>query len=90
MITNERQKTTHSSQFLDQRARSPSGHEDQFPRPTLSARSRFGQRTFAETQSNGLDAPNEAFGRLPQCIPSRLRLAGARKPLTKAAIAWPQ
>jgi hypothetical protein len=25
MITNERQKTTHSSQFLDQRARSPSG-----------------------------------------------------------------
>jgi len=27
MITNERQKTTHSSQFLDQRARSPSGQQ---------------------------------------------------------------
>jgi hypothetical protein len=37
MITNERQKTTHSSQFLDQRARSPSGHEERFPPPTLSA-----------------------------------------------------
>ena len=26
------------------------------------------------------------FGRLPPCIPSRLRLAGVRKPLTKAEI----
>src|SRR5215831_7701299 len=30
--------------------------------------------------------PSRLFGRLPPCIPSRLRLAGIRKPLTKAAI----
>src|SRR5215469_5138949 len=29
------------------------------------------------------------FGRLPPCIPSRLRLAGIRKPLTEAAIFEP-
>ena len=33
------------------------GHEDQFPRPTLSARCRFSQGTFARTRGNGRDAP---------------------------------
>ena len=28
--------------------------------------------------------PSRLFGRVPPCIPSRLRLAGIRKPLTKA------
>ncbi len=34
-----------------------SGHEDQFPLPTLNARCRFSQGTFAGTQGNGRDAP---------------------------------
>jgi hypothetical protein len=33
------------------------GHEDAFPRPTLSARCRFSQETFARTGRNGRDAP---------------------------------
>ena len=33
------------------------GHEDAFPRPKLSARCRFSQRTFAGTRDNGRDAP---------------------------------
>jgi hypothetical protein len=32
------------------------GHEDAFPQPTLSARSRISQRTFARTRVNGRDA----------------------------------
>ena len=30
--------------------------------------------------------PSRLFGRLPPCIPSRLRLAGIRKPLTRAEL----
>ena len=33
------------------------GYEDAFPRPKLSARSRFSQRTFAGTHGNGRGAP---------------------------------
>jgi len=33
------------------------GHEDAFPRPSLSARCRFSQGTFAATWDNGRDAP---------------------------------
>jgi len=33
------------------------GHEDAFPRLTLSARFRFSQRTFAGAHGNGRDAP---------------------------------
>jgi hypothetical protein len=33
------------------------GHEDVFPRPRLSARYRFSQRTFAGKRGNGRDAP---------------------------------
>jgi len=33
------------------------GHEDAFPRPRLSARYRFSQRTFAGPRGNGRDAP---------------------------------
>ena len=33
------------------------GHEDAFPRPTLSARCRFSQGTFAGTRGNGEYAP---------------------------------
>ena len=29
------------------------GHEDAFPRPTLSARCRISQRTFGRTRGNG-------------------------------------
>jgi hypothetical protein len=36
------------------------GHEDAFPRPRLSARSRFSQGTFAGTRGNGRDAPKAA------------------------------
>jgi hypothetical protein len=34
-------------------ARSASGHEDAFPRPSVSARCRFSQGTFAGTLGNG-------------------------------------
>jgi hypothetical protein len=50
--------------FPPPRGRSPElprtaavGHEDAFPRPTLSARYRFGQGTFAGTRGNERDAP---------------------------------
>src|SRR6266498_2874291 len=33
------------------------GHEDHFPRPSLSVRRWFVEATFAETHGNGLDAP---------------------------------
>ena len=33
------------------------GHGDGFARPTLSARYRFSQETFARTSGNGQDAP---------------------------------
>src|SRR5947207_928508 len=33
--------------------------------------------------------PSRLFGRLPPCIPSRLRMAGVRKPLTKAVVLSP-
>src|SRR5215831_6186995 len=36
---------------------SASGHEDAFPRPMVSARSRLNQGTFARTRCNGRDAP---------------------------------
>jgi hypothetical protein len=57
MITNERQKTTHSSQFFDQRARSPSGHEELFPPRRLNGRCRFSQGTFPGAHGNGRGAP---------------------------------
>ena len=38
------------------------GHENAFPRPRLSARYRFSQRTFAGTRGNGRDAPIPAVG----------------------------
>ena len=37
------------------------GHEDQFPLPTLSGRSRFSQRTFAGTRPDDEDAPFPAI-----------------------------
>ena len=37
------------------------GHEDAFPRPTLSARCQISQRTFARTRGNGRDAPIAAI-----------------------------
>jgi hypothetical protein len=46
MITNERQKTTHSSQFLDQRARSPSGQLEPLPLSRLSDRCQLSFPTF--------------------------------------------
>jgi hypothetical protein len=33
------------------------GHEDQFPRPRLSVRCKFGQQTLARMQGNGQHAP---------------------------------
>jgi len=57
MITNERQKTTHSSQFLDQRARSPSGHEDAFPPHRPKAGYVIGKETVAWVRGSGRDAP---------------------------------
>ena len=36
------------------------GHEDAFPRPTLNARCRFSQETFAGKRGNGRDAPTPA------------------------------
>jgi hypothetical protein len=33
------------------------GHEDQFPPPTLSARCRLGEATFARMGGKGEDAP---------------------------------
>jgi len=36
------------------------GYEDAFPRPKLSARSRFSQRTFAGTHGNGRGAPKRS------------------------------
>ena len=41
---------------LGRRWTSAMGHEDAFPRPRLSARSRFSQGTFARTRGNGRDA----------------------------------
>ena len=42
---------------LGARSMTGMGHEDAFPQPTLSARSRISQRTFARTRGNGQDAP---------------------------------
>src|SRR5215469_8507434 len=42
---------------LGARSMTGMGHEDAFPQPTLSARSRISQRTFARTRVNGRDAP---------------------------------
>ena len=39
------------------------GHEDAFPRPRLSARCRFSQRTFAGPRGNGRDAPTTVIRR---------------------------
>ena len=41
------------------------GHEDAFPRPTLSARCRFSQGTFAGMRGKGRDAPKAAVCRSP-------------------------
>ena len=52
----------HSASPTSYRAFSHSlGHEDAFPRPRLSARCRFSQRTFAGTWGNGRDAPTTAI-----------------------------
>src|ERR1700736_5653999 len=47
---------------------SPSGHEDAFPRPRLSARCWFSQGTFAGTWGNRRDAP---IPDLPTLTPER-------------------
>ena len=49
-------KATQLSQFPSRPRRSLKGHQDAFPRPRLSARCRFSQRTFTRTRSNGRDA----------------------------------
>ena len=54
----------------------PKGHEDAFPRPKLSARCRFSQRTFAGTRGNGRDAP----------IPAIREAAVEPQDLSKAAV----
>ena len=61
-------------------ARSVKGHEDAFPRPSLSARCRFSQGTFAGTRGNGRDAPiagihnsGSAIGEPPRGIHKRAR-----------------
>jgi hypothetical protein len=41
------------------------GHEDAFPEPTLSARCRFSQRTFAGTQGTWREAPKAGTPVLP-------------------------
>ena len=43
-------------------------------------------RHHRRTQTTPRFPPSRLFGRLPLCIPSRLRMAGVRKPLTKAAL----
>jgi hypothetical protein len=48
---------------VDLGARAGMGHEDQFPRPTLSARCRFSQRTFAGAHRNDKVAPIAAVRR---------------------------
>ena len=44
-------------------------------------------RHHRRTQTTPRFPPSRLFGRLPPCIRSRLRTAGVRKPLTKAAVA---
>src|SRR5712671_4600623 len=51
------------------------GHEDAFPRPRLSARSRFSQGTFAGTRGNGRDAPIPAVAPMT-IVPSRSAHSG--------------
>lgn len=41
-------------------ATTPLGHEDAFPRPGLSDRSRFSQETFARAHGNGRDPEGRA------------------------------
>src|SRR6516165_12572841 len=61
MITNERQKTTHSSQFLDQRARSPSGQVERFPPAGLNACKLMRHPPFARAPAAGRKAPATAI-----------------------------
>jgi putative transposase len=49
--------STQGSRFFALPRRSAVGHEDAFPRPRLSDRSRLGEATFAGTRGNGRDAP---------------------------------
>ena len=51
------------------------GHEDAFPRPTLSARYRFGQGTFAGTRGNERDAPIPDLP--PRASERKVRMAAA-------------
>jgi hypothetical protein len=58
------------------------GHQDAFPRPRLSARGRFSQRTFAGTWGNGRDAPS---GANTLCRGDRLRACLGPRTLSTAA-----
>ena len=53
----ERRLATHVSRSGYRRSMAAKGHEDAFRRPTLSARCRFSQGTFAGMRGNGRDAP---------------------------------
>ena len=59
------------------------GHEDAFPRPTLSARCRFSQETFAGSQGNG-DRLRGAI--LPDLAVDRDPEGEGRPPLVVAAL----
>ena len=56
--------TTRCGPSLALPRKSLKGHEDAFPRPRLSARNGFGQRTFAGRQGNGRNAPIPAVRQL--------------------------
>jgi hypothetical protein len=63
---NERPESTQLSPSRRRLRTAGVGHEDTFPRPTLSARCRISQRTFARTRGNGRDAPIADLGPLTQ------------------------
>ena len=50
---NERPESTQLSPSRRRLRTAGVGHEDTFPRPTLSARCRISQRTFGRTRGNG-------------------------------------
>jgi len=59
-----------------------SGHEDAFPPPTLNARCRFSQGTFAGTRSNSRRAERAGRGRSTP----RSRRLGERRPEPRARV----
>ena len=69
------------------------GHEDVFPRPKLSARCWFSQRTFAGTRGNGRDAPKAAttggeqlFGRAKRLLLRRRSLDWLKRAVRSSVI----